>query len=159
MCWLPPSKQTELLSSDNPPQSYRWAFSEYHTVCRTRSRTHMGTCSFVQRTLVRPPSTLVLMSMDLCLWLVTMAWAGSPSRCAVSEPISGSGSATFAISPTVSFSVFEYSVSDDDFGSSSADGFHSSSLSESNGNGSPVLNPDLVVIVDVDSLTCHLYRA
>ena len=47
----------------------------------------------------------------------------------------------------------------DDFGSSSPDEFHSFSLSDSNGNGSTVLNPDLVVTVDVDSLTCHLYRA
>ncbi|XP_047978547.1 uncharacterized protein LOC125220419 [Salvia hispanica] len=59
---------------------------------------------------------------------------------------------------TVEMCVSECSVSVDDFGSSSPDEFHSYSLSDSNGNGSTVLKPDLVVIVDVDSLTSHLYR-
>ena len=72
------------------------------------------------------------------------------------EPISGSRSTRFSISTTASSSVSECSVSDDDFRSSLPDEFQSSSKSEPNGNGSPVVNPDLVVTVDVDSLTYHL---
>ena len=56
-----------------------------------------------------------------------------------------------------SSSVSECSGSVDDSGFFSVDEFHSFSLSDLNGNGSSILNPDLVVKVDVDSLTHHLY--